>query len=274
MPASGSWDVICGADSGQIVLGVGFPAAGCREAGFSDLAARIGPEYRLLQARALIIRPGQRLSADAYVGPLIEDIRRDRGLVLAVLGYCVGSVYAAVVAEEISRWQPPPKAIMFDPQSVNNKFLCLQFRNEIDSLSALLSDDEIERASKVATEISQSATGDIADIATEIIESYLEVITPAFERAGLGDARSDKFAVAFASYISWLSVTDQIDPSLAWKRSTVIASSAYADLPDRAYLADGDHGITGQVIPFDVGHAELLRSDSVARAVLGLLGSR
>ena len=191
-----------------------------------------------------------------------------------MLGYRIGSVYAAAIAEGISRWQPMPKIILFDPQFSSIELLGHEFHREISSISSLLGDDEIEHARKAAAEISGAVTGDVANVAAEIVASYLEVITAPFERAGLGDARSNKFTVSFESYMSWLSVADQIDPGQAWKRSTGIASSAYADMPARAHLADDDPCLIGQMILFDVDHADLLRSDCVAQAVLDLLESR
>ena len=274
MPDSSSWDVIFGADSGQVVLSVDFPARRRQEASFLDLATRIGPGYRFLQTKPPAARSFQRLCGDAYVGPWIDGIQQGRHQVLAVLGYRIGSVYAAAIAEGIAQWQTMPKLILFDPQFSSIELLSLEFHREISSISSLLGDDEIERARKAAAEISQAATSGVADVAAEIVESYLEVITIPFERAGLGDARSNKFTVSFESYMSWLSAAGQIDPSPAWKRSTGIASSAYAGLPARAHLADDDCGLIGQMIPFDVSHADLLRSDSVAQAVLGLLESR
>jgi hypothetical protein len=274
MPDSSSWDVIFGADSGQIVLSVDFPATRPSAAGFPDLAARIGPGFRFLQTRPRAVSSCQRPSGDAYVGPWVSDIALHHHQVLAVLGCRIGSVYAAAIAEGISQWQPMPKVILFDPQFISNSQLSLEFRREIGAVSSLLGDDEIERATKAAAEISQSAAGDIADVAAGMVESYIEIITAAFERVGLGDARSNKFTASFESYISWLSAADQIDPRPVWKHSTVITSSAYSELPDGAYLAVDDDGGASQLVPFDVDHADLLRSDCVAQAVQQLLESR
>jgi hypothetical protein len=274
MPDASSWDVICGADSSQVVLGVDFPARRRQEAGFPDLAASIGPAYRFLQTKPPAAGPCQQPYGDAYVGPWLEGIRQDRHQVLAVLGYRLGSVYATAIAEGISRWQPMPKIILFDPQFSSIELLGLELHKEISSISSLLGDDEIAHARKVAVEISQAATGDVANVATEMVESYLEGITAAFERVGLGDARSDKFVLSFMSYMSWLSAAGKIDPGPAWKHSTGIASSASAQLTSKAHPAGDSRRLIGQMILFDVGPADLLRSASVAQAVRDLLESR
>jgi len=268
-----SWDVISGANSTQVVLSVDFPASRRPAVGFPDLAARIGPGFRFLQTRPPAARACQRLTGDAYVGPWISDIAHGQR-VAAVLGYRIGSVYAAAIAEGISQWQPMPKIILFDPQFASNNQLGLEFRREISAVSSLLGDDEIAHGARVAAEICQSAAGDIASVAAEMIESYIDIITAAFERAGLGDARSSKFTALFDSYMSWLSVADQIDPRPVWKRSTVIASSAYSKMPDVACPPADDDAAAGRMVEFEVGHADLMRSDGVARAVQQLLEAR
>jgi len=260
MPVPSSWDVLSGADSGPVVLGADFPVRRRAEAGFGDLASRIGGRYRFLQTRPPAAEPA------AYVSSWVEGIRQARPPVLAVLGYRIGGVYAAAIAEGIAQWQPMPKVILFDPQFTSAELLCLEFQREISANSSLLGDDEIERARKVVMEISANPSGDVVDVAAEMIGSYLETVTPAFERAGLGGARGEASTRAFESYISWLSAADLIDPRAAWKGSTGIASSGYASLPGP--------GPVGRMIPFDVGHADLLRSEPVARAVLDLLESR
>lgn len=273
MPDSSSWDVICDADSSQVVLGVDFPARRRQEAGFPDLAIRIGPAYRFLQAKPPAAGSYQQPNGDAYVGPWLEGIRQDRHQVLAVLGYRLGSVYATAIAEGISRWQPMPKIILFDPQFSSIELLGLEFHREISAISSLLGDDEIKRARKAVTEISKAATGDATNVAAEMVESYLDVITAAFERVGLGDARSDKFILSFISYMTWLSAAGKIDPGPVWKHSTSIASSAYAELTAKAHPTGDSRRFIGQQILFDVGPADLLRSDSVAQAVRDLLES-
>ncbi len=274
MPDSTSWDVIFGADSDQVILGVSFPAAGRREEDFAELATRIGPGYKFLQTKPPMVRCGQQPCGDAYVGPWIESIKRDRHQVLAVLGYRTGSVYAAAIAEGISRWQPMPKVILFDPQFTSTRLLGLEFHREISSISSLLSDDEIERTRKIVTELPESAADGVTDTAAEMAELYWEVSSVAFERVGLGDAYNGRFITPFVSYISWMSGADQIDPTAVWKRSTAIVSSDYERRPNGTPLAAGADRLIGRSIPVDVGHSDLLRSEPVAAAVLGLLGSR
>lgn len=274
MPESSSWDVIFGARCGQVVLSVAFPDARRHDADFAELASRIGVGYRFLQTKPPTVRPGQRFSGAAYVGPWVEGIQQDRDPVLAVLGYGVGSVYAAAIAAGISRWQQAPKIILFDPQFASVRLLSLEFHREISAISSFLSDREIERIRNAAATISESASGDVGDVAAEMIEAYWKISSAAYERVGLGDARGNQIITSFESWMSWISVADQINPCRAWRSSTAIVSSDYAGLPNKKSVADCSSGLIGRRIPFNVGHANLLQSDSVAEAVLNLLESR
>jgi hypothetical protein len=273
MPTSSQWDVIFNAGSAQTVLGIDFSGRK-HQASFTELASRIGSGYRFLQARPVTVRPGQWPSSDEYIASWVEGAKRDGNPMRAVLGHCVGSIYAAVVAERISQWQPESDIILFDPQFASMKFLRHELHQEINATSSLMSDDEIEHAKEIANKVSDLNPWDVVRIATSAVESYVEVITPAFERAGLGDARGSKLCETFVSYMAWLSVAAELDPSRVLKKSIVIMSRDYARLPGRMLLDDYAGSLAGRWIVCDVSHADLLRSDSVAKEVLDLLESR
>jgi hypothetical protein len=273
MAISSHWDVIFSAGSPQTVLGIDFPGKECREPSFTELASRIGSGYRFLQARPVAVRPGHRPSGYEYIVSWAESARQDGNPMRAVLGHCVGGIYAMIVAECISRWKPMPYIILFDPQYASTEFLGHELRKEIAATSSLMSNDEIECAKKIASEISELKSRDVVQIATYAVESYLEIITPAFARAGLGDARGSELNDHFVWYMAWLSAAAELDPSRTLKESIVITSRDYAGLPGRMLFADADR-LAGRWIACDVSHADLLRSDSVAKEVLDLLESR
>lgn len=271
MPDLACWEVISGADSGRVVLGVDFPTTP-RRAGFTELSAMIGPHYCFLQTRPPAIRVVQSSRGESYVGRWVEGIRRESHQVQAVLGFCVGSLYAAAIAADIARRQPMPKVILFNPQFASAKYLAFEFLREIDAISSLLSDQEIARTRKAADEISDPQACGLADAAAEMTEIYRELTSLAFERVGIGTGYDARFITPVCSYISWLSAAGKIDPSSVWQHSTAIVSSDYAGLAPGNRVRTG-HGAIGKQIRFDVAHDDLLRSDSVARAVAGLLES-
>jgi hypothetical protein len=274
MPTSNHWDVIFSSGSPHTVLGIDFSGMKRREASFTELALMIGSGYRFLQARPVAVRPGRRPCSYEYIASWVESARQDRNPTRAVLGHCVGGLYAAMAAECISQWQLEPDIILLDPQFASTELLGHELRKEISATRSLMSEDEIEYAGKIASEISDFKSRDMVQIAAYAVESYLEVITPAFERAGLGDARGSKLNEYFVSYMAWLSAAAELDPSRALKKSTVIMSRDYAEMPGRMLFDDDAGGSVGRWIVCDVSHAELLRSDSVAKEVLEVLESR
>jgi hypothetical protein len=269
MPDYSSWDVVFGADRGQIILGVDFPGNQRREARLSELARKLGSQYGFLQTKVPIFRTGRGISGAAYVDRWIDGIR-DRP-VAAVLGNRVGSVYAAAIADELARWQQAPRVILFNPQFAGTELLGYELHKEISVISSLLSDDEIERATKLAAEVAESEPEDFADTAARVSGFYWEISSVAFERVGIGGAYCSKSFAPFESYISLVSAAGQIDPSSTWKRSVAIVSSDYANLPNGPSPAGDTGTLIGRSIPFSVPHADLLRSDSVAKAVADLL---
>ena len=273
MPTSSHWDVIFNSSSPHTVLGIDFSGRRRREASFAELALRIGSGYRFLQARPVTVRPGRRPSSYEYIVSWVEGAKQDGNPMRAVLGHCVGGIYAAVAAEYISQWQLEPDIILLDPQFASTEFLGRELHKEIGAITSLMSNDEIEYAGKIMGEISDLKSRDMVQVATYAVERYLEAINPAFERSGLGSARGNKLNEHFVSYMAWLSVAAELDPSRALKKSTVIMSRDYAELPGRM-LFDDDADLVGRWIVCDASHADLLRSDSVAKEVLGVLESR
>lgn len=273
MPESSSWDVILGADSTRTVLGIDFRVSWRREADFAEFAAMMGSEYRFLRARPRSVRSGEALSSEACTGSWIESLRRDRQPVLAVLGHGVGSVYAAEIAEAVGRWQQSPAIILFDPELTSAGLLSRAFSAEVNADQAILSADEIERARQAAAEIA-GRPGRIAGVAAEVVAAYLETLAIPWERIGLGDVRESEFTRSFESHIAWLVAASQLDPSNAWERSIAIISTDHARMLEPGSSADNASDLVSRRILVDVDHDGLLRSDSVASVVLGLLGSR
>lgn len=271
MPSASSWDVISDVNSNKIILSVDFRAAWRSEASFPELASRVGAEYRFLQTAPPNTCPDKRPAVDAYIQNWVQEAQQGGWQVAAVLGYCVGSVYAAAIAEGISQWQPAPKIVLFDPLLPAIRFIALEMYRVIGyfASASLLSSDEVERAKERTAELIGSEPGDIVDFAAALVGLYREIGSIAFGKLGLRAARSNEMIQIFESFMSWMSVADQIDPTDAWKRSTAIISADYLLLSKHelsAGLASND--LIGQTIPVDVPHNDLLRSDSAAKVLL------
>lgn len=272
MPGAGSWNVISGENSNRVILVVDFPAAGRTEAGFIELAARMGPEYKFLQTAPPSVRPDQRPGSDAYIQPWIQAAQRGGWQVTAVLGYCVGSIYAAPIAEGVSEWQRiAPKVILLDPLSGDIRLLAAEMYKMIDRLSPLLSSEEIGQAGKRTAELTESEPGDVAEAAIGLVGIYREIGSAAFGRLGLDESRGNEMIQLFESYMSWISVAAQIDPRRTWKRSVAIMSADYVKQAAEDPSAGVLNSIVDRTIPLDVTHGDLLRSDATVEAVRGQL---
>jgi hypothetical protein len=231
MAGSSPGECIGQADSRLNIISVDFAGHRCGETGLAELAARAGPGYRFSRAVLPTIGPGRRAPATC-VRSLAKDV--GRGHVLAVLGRGAGSVYAAAVADGISGFQQAPELILLDPQLVSAGLLGRELRREVDAMSSLLADAELDRARSVASEISGSARGDVKKAARKAAGVYREIGSVALERAGLGGPYGEREIRAFESYMYWMSVSDQVGPGGAWHRATVVSS---ADDVTRAILA-------------------------------------
>jgi hypothetical protein len=261
MYGSDSWDVISGVDADGVVLAVDYPAKRRDDGAFADLVARMGPGFRFLQTRPMAARPFANGRGGSYVGPWIEGIRRGHHQVLAVLGYRVGCVYAAAIADGISRWQRMPKVILLDPEYASNADIGRELRTELNSISSLLSDDEMETARKIVVRFPGPAVRSIADAGAEAVQAYREVSLAAFERAGVGGLSYENLTAPFISHISWLSSAGQLDPGPVWRYATALVSSTARSMNDTI----------GHRIPLEATHTELLRSECAAQAVSDLL---
>jgi hypothetical protein len=273
MPDYASWNVISEGESNRVILGVDFPAAGRAEASFTELAPGLGSEFGFLQTVAPLLSPDQRVSGDTYTRAWIDDARRSGWQVAAVLGYCLGSVYATAIAESISAWQDAaPKIILFDPLRSDIRLLGLETRKVISRFGPLLSKDEVELAEKRIDEITTPEPGvpaDLAEAAVALVALYREIGLPAFGRLGLKDVRKNEMIRLFESYISWTSVAAQVDPMRSWKKSTAIMSTEYVRQSRGDESANIWASIFGEVIALDVAHGDLLRSESTVKVILG-----
>jgi hypothetical protein len=275
MPDANSWNVISDVESDQIILGVDFPAAGRAEADFADLMTKVGsrwPRYRFLQTAPPDIGVAQRPSPDAYTGQWIQDVRNGQWRVVAVLGYCVGGVFAARVADGVSRHQDPPPVILLDPQFSNARLFRTEAYKIFGVIRSLLPDDKVGYAKGRIDELTGAEPDDMADIGVGLVELYREMGSIALPKLGLDDTRQKEMVQLFESYMSWLSAASRIDPTPVWERSAAIISADYVALAGQDSSIGAACGAAGRQILVEAAHADLLRSDSAVEAVLEHVG--
>ncbi|MFC8719574.1 hypothetical protein [Kitasatospora sp. NPDC057198] len=272
MPNENAWSVITAPTSKSLILGVDFPAAGRREAGFEDLAAGMGAEWAghgFLQTTPPPVRLADRPSGDYYTDFWLRDGHWDDYEVVAVLGYCVGGVYAGEIAGRLAERQgTAPKVILFDAQVTDLQLLESEIHKMIGLAGPVFKDEEAADAKRRAAEIVGRPGIGLLDAAVDIVGLYREMAAVAFGRIGLADARRDEVVRLFESYMTWLSAASQIDPSRSWGDSLAVTSSDYAEL-ERTGAATVANAVKwlGRRIELEIGHVDLLRDDSTVRVL-------
>ncbi|MER6401090.1 MULTISPECIES: hypothetical protein [unclassified Kitasatospora] len=273
MPNENAWSVITAPTSKSLVLGIDFPAAGRREAGFEDLARKMGPAWAghgFLQTTPPPVRLADRPAGDYYTEHWLNAGEWEKYEVVAVLGYCVGGVYAGEIADRLAQRQgTAPKVILFDPQVTDLQLLESEIHKMIALAGPVFTAEEAEHARERAAEIVGTPSIGLLDAAVEIVGLYREMASIAFRRIGLADARRDEVVLLFESYMTWLSAASQIDPSRAWGEALAVTSSDYAELERTgAATVVNASKVLGRRLSLEIGHVDLLRDDSTVRLLL------
>jgi hypothetical protein len=277
MPNEQAWSVITAPTSNRIILGVDFPAAGRREAGFPDLVARMGSawsEFGFLQTVPPNAGLADRPTGEFYTEHWIRAGDWEKYEVVGVFGYCVGSVYAAEIAKRLTATQDlEPKIVLFDPQLTDIQLLANEMHKMIAMAGSVFTEDEAEQARRRATAIVEGPCAVLVEAAEEIVGLYRELATLAFQRIGLSATRRDEVIRLFESYMTWLSAAAQVDPSEVWRRSVGITSDDYAAMEKAGDpMIVGAVKVLGRRFSLDLGHADLMRDDSAVRVLVDHIG--
>ncbi|MEW9532109.1 hypothetical protein [Microbispora sp. NPDC049125] len=268
-----AWSVLAKGDSGDVILSVDFYGTGRAEAGFHELAPKVGPAFSVLQT--VIPATGLRVdvTAESYLEPWLSEIRASGLRVRAILGYCVGGVYAAAMAAEIAKWQDDaPEVLLFDPELVNAETIFWQFYKLVGSLSQVLTPEE---AADVQAE-GQDAfdeTEDLAELTEALMAIFRRAGEAAFTRMGLGVEYAQELIDVFGAFMSYLAVADQIDPLPLWASATALTSASPQSGLNRVRASFTGDVVVAREIKFDVEHVDILRSDVVAAAAVELLAA-
>ncbi|GAA0401753.1 hypothetical protein [Streptomyces luteireticuli] len=268
-----SWNIVTSADSNEVVIAADFPATGRPEAQFTDLAPLLGDSRSFWQTVPPVVSPEDAVSGADYIARWGAELA-DSGLVVrGVLGFCVGGVYAAALADEAARRQErPPVLVLFDPEQATVPTLYWQFEKLLGNLATVLSAEEITRVRDTSLALMQEHGEDVGGYAAGLHRVFRSVAVDAFGRLGLDAERTEEMIGLFSSFISYLSVAARLDVRDTWRRATAVSSSS----PRSGLNADrspegGDSPLVAREIRFDTEHAQLLRSDAVAATVRELL---
>ncbi|OLF06611.1 hypothetical protein BLA60_30520 [Actinophytocola xinjiangensis] len=199
-------------------------------------------------------------SARDYLAGWLDGLPATGARISAVLGFCAGSVFAAAVADRVARWQADaPELVLFDPERPTAGALYAQYHRGAELFGSVLSPQEVADVLRRGQELLH-ANDDVQVFGPALSELYVSAGDTAFERVGLDPVRRAELSATFTSFVNWVVAADQLDPTPAWARATVVGSATR-----------GGTDLGGRELRVDVEHVDLLRADAVAGVLSGLL---
>jgi hypothetical protein len=271
MVVANSWRALSEGPADGVVLAVDYPFSGRPEAGFSDLAAKLDPPYSLWETVPPLKGAEAGMTGTDYLRWWLDGIIAPGQRVLAVLGFCAGSVYASTLAQRIEADQGiAPKVVLFDPEAPNAITVYWQFHKVIDGLGVILTPEEVAGAQRAGHQVSQE-TPDLTRLRERLFEIFEEAGETAFSRAGLDAVRREDFTSTVGSFLSYLVAAAGIDARPGWSTATAISSTT-ATNGLNLLTPEERGGVVAKEIRFDIEHADLLRDADVVRTVSELLG--
>ena len=255
MTAPGAWRRTGGAGGGRTVLAVDYDTTGRPEATFDQLADLLGDAP--LDIWHTVQPPAEVADRLAWW----QDGPAGAGPVEAVMGYCVGSVFAAELADRIAERQGSrPALLLFDPEPVDDGSVQRDFLKALDTMT-VLSDQERAGYRGQAEAVGLALADDFAAAAAGVVAVYRTAARVAFDRLGLDDEMSEELIDLFRLYVDYLTAAHRLSPEAAWANAVALTSAGSSPGAGRAQ----------RELNFDVGTAALLEDDRVALAVRELL---
>lgn len=249
------WKPLTAGHGKDLALTIDFEAVGRPEACFADLVPMLDIELEAWAAA----QPREK-AAGTYLRYWSSGLRETGREVRAVLGYCAGAVFAAVLASQIARWQPRmPAVVLLDPDTPTAATLVAQFENTIAALAAVAPGAALDRARETASRLRDEQ--DLPGLGVELTSLYREVSEPAFAGLGLKSGYREELVTSFGALMSYLAAAADLQPGPGWATATAVVSRTQPQQPA---------GVA-RLVSADADHAGLLRSPAVARLVSELL---
>lgn len=268
-----AWSEIGGEGPGDLVLAVDFTASGRPEARFADLfrLTDTGQPAWETESRSLPTEIGP--SGQEYVERWLAPVRESGRTVSAVLGFCIGGVYAAELADRIEEFQGArPQLLLFDPEKATPQTLYWQFHKVVDLFTPLLGADRTGAVHQAGRDAITTTT-DLASLGRELVKLFREVSEDAFEQLGFTADRRAEFTEAFTSFVAYVVGAGDLDATAAWTGAVAFTSATPVSglNPLRTQDPAGADGVVGRELFFEAQHVDLLRDERAARTLADLL---
>ncbi|NUT41652.1 MAG: hypothetical protein HOV86_16865 [Thermoactinospora sp.] len=266
-----AWTTLKESDSSDLVLCIDFTGTGRAEAGFSELVARVDIDATFWHVEPPGVAPGSGIDGRQYLASWLEPVTASGKTVRAVMGYCVGAVYAGELADRLAGTQErPPALILFDPEPTSLANIYFQFGKVFEILSSILSQQDVAVTQEARDRLLHQEGVTIESYAEQLYATFSQVAHNAFARAGLDMEYAEEMLGTFSAFLSFMSLADQFDPWDSWKRAVVVSSSSQLNGLKKA-RASGIEPQVAEELEFERPHADLFRSEEIARAVTKVL---
>jgi hypothetical protein len=262
---SGGWQTLVDGTSG-VVLAVDFDGTGRPESRFADLVANLtGGEYSVWQTAQPNLTVAER-GAGAFRAHWIQRLLDERPEILAIFGYCAGSVYAADLADGLAAaLGVRVPLVLFDPETVDADALLVEFKQAIGFLAGTIPQPEIDAFIETAIRV-RARHAELGPLCDELLALVREVGAPALDRAGLPEALREELIELLSSFMRYLAAASaDVDPWDQW--STAVVFTSTSPLSGLNAMRAAHPVEVGHEIPVDVDNMRLLADPAVARAV-------
>ncbi|MCQ8835688.1 hypothetical protein [Streptomyces malaysiensis] len=271
-----TWREISRGNTDDVVLAVDFDATGRSEARFSDLVKNLKNAVTCWETlpQSLITEPD--LTPDDFVEQWMGEVRSHGRPIRAVMGFCVGGVYAAALAERIGEWQEEmPLVILFDPEKASGITLYWQFHKVVGTMDAVLTPAEVAEAQEAGAEAERKHT-DLQELGAELLTIFDRFGVIAFDRLGLDDQRRAELTETYRCFVSYLATAERIDPTGVWRNATAFSSTTPTSGLNAARDAypGAEPRFVGNEHRIATEHRDLLSNGSVADTLARLLQDR
>jgi hypothetical protein len=260
-------NVISTGGSGRLIIAADFPATARTVAGFTDLfAGDAAPADgdAVWETAPPPTGAAVAMSASDHIDRWMDDVPAGGSGVRAVLGFCIGAVYAAALTERVAKIQvEPPQLIVFDPERPDPDLLLRHYSGVFERLGPAASAQERTAALDDGRQ-ARGECGTMAELADSLSGLFLRHGAPILARTGLDEWRQQELRSTFAGFLAYLVAADELDPLPAWSQATAISSgTAHSGL--NPLPADVRARTVARELRFAVPHTELLRDAEVIR---------
>jgi hypothetical protein len=264
-----AFNVLRTIEGGDLIVVADFAATGRPAASFHDLVPLLKAPHHIWETAP--VRWGQEagLTGVDQAERWLDGIRSSGLRVRALLGFCGGGVYAAIMADAIARWQDRPHLVLFDPGFAKRQMLVEHLESFFRRLSAAFTPEQSAQA-HAALRAADEGGAEPLGLADRLGVLCQQILLPAIIRAGYSPAASGETANLVNGYLHWLAGAISLDPSAGWGFATALNSaSPNAGLEDTPPAERAS--LFAKSIDFDVAHRDLLRTPAVAQTADELL---